>query len=162
MESVKPSELLSPCVCGSNKHYQDCCNQYISGNRPAVTVEALMRSRFTAYTQLNFPYLKQTWHPRTRREKINVRADIKWLDLEVVNVNDGGEFDKKGTVEFIVNYQIDQEPKRLHEISLFRKEKGRWYYYNGKYPQPKSSQETPRNSPCSCGSGNKFKRCCGK
>ena len=28
-------------------------------------------------------------------------------------------------------------------------------------PSPKTSEQTPRNAPCPCGSGVKFKRCCG-
>ncbi|UNB77983.1 SEC-C domain-containing protein [Escherichia coli] len=36
------------------------------------------------------------------------------------------------------------------------KENGQWYYIDGTRPQ------ICRNDPCPCGSGKKFKKCCGQ
>jgi len=33
---------------------------------------------------------------------------------------------------------------------------------HGEEPESTHSQQTPRNAPCPCGSGQKFKRCCGR
>ena len=42
------------------------------------------------------------------------------------------------------------------ERSRFLKENGQWYYIDGTRPQ------FGRNDPCPCGSGKKFKKCCGQ
>ena len=52
-----------------------------------------------------------------------------------------------------------------HERSRFRRAEGRWVYLDGEMVKPKPVvREEPkvgRNAPCPCGSGRKFKRCCG-
>ncbi len=53
----------------------------------------------------------------------------------------------------------------MTEISRFVKKADRWLYLDGvvksvtKANQPSNQG---KNAPCSCGSGKKFKRCCGK
>ncbi|MGE0616813.1 MAG: YchJ family metal-binding protein, partial [Bacteriovoracia bacterium] len=45
------------CPCGTQSNYADCCERYISGKQYAPTPEALMRSRYTAYTKAEMGYL---------------------------------------------------------------------------------------------------------
>src|SRR3970282_2574017 len=75
----------SLCPCGSNKKYSECCARYVDNSEPAPTAEALMRSRYTAYTQLAEDYLLATWHPSTRPAALGLAEDVptKWLGLEV-------------------------------------------------------------------------------
>jgi SEC-C motif-containing protein len=42
--------MPSPCPCGASADHAHCCGPYLSGERPAPDAEALMRSRYTAYT----------------------------------------------------------------------------------------------------------------
>ena len=56
---MKPNSIL--CPCGSNKPYPDCCAPYLANNATARDAEALMRSRYTAYTLLREDYLLATW-----------------------------------------------------------------------------------------------------
>ncbi|MFA4875048.1 MAG: SEC-C metal-binding domain-containing protein, partial [bacterium] len=40
-----------------------------------------------------------------------------------------------------------------------------WYYYDSRKPATTVRREAPkigRNDPCPCGSGKKYKKCCGK
>ena len=57
-------------------------------------------------------------------------------------------------------------PQSLREDAFFRREDGRWYYVDGNvHGQDPYRRETPkigRNEPCPCGSGKKYKKCCGK
>jgi SEC-C motif-containing protein len=92
-----------------------------------------MRSRYTAFTKRDEKYLSDTWHSSTRPAylDLNDKAPIKWLSLTVVNANGGGEDDAEGTVEFVALFKVNGKAERLHELSRFRKEDGRWYYVDG-------------------------------
>lgn len=48
------------CPCGSTEEFESCCSPYISGNRLAPTAEALMRSRYTAFTLGDLDYIEST------------------------------------------------------------------------------------------------------
>ncbi len=60
----------------------------------------------------------------------------------------------------------DGERSAHHEIAHFIKDDSKWYFHDAKYPEIKQVvRDTPkvgRNQPCACGSGKKFKKCCGK
>lgn len=155
----------NPCPCGSQQEYAQCCGAYISGTAKAPTAEALMRSRYTAYTQQNDDYLLRTWHPDTRPTDDAPSDDDNtiWNGLTVLRTEAGGENDKQGIVEFIATCQVRGAASQLHEISNFVFSDGQWFYVDGSGQQPQRRSETKigRNDPCHCGSGKKFKKCCG-
>ncbi|MGR5471371.1 YchJ family metal-binding protein, partial [Vibrio astriarenae] len=75
-------------------------------------------------------------------------------------------------VEFNAYFNEDGKRYCMTERSRFVKEDGLWYYIDGTFPkeepeqdprlsQPVSSLKVGRNDPCICGSGKKFKKCCG-
>ena len=124
---MKPGEA---CPCGSARPYADCCGCLHAGADRAPTAEALMRSRYSAYVQKLSEYLLATWHPSTRPSELDLSADdSKWLGLEVKRhaVQD----DSHATVEFVARYRIAGRGHRLHELSRFVCEDGRWYYLDG-------------------------------
>jgi len=92
--------------------------------------EALMRSRYSAYALGLEEYLLATWHPSTRPAALHLGAapQPKWLGLEVKR---GPDEDGVATVEFIARYKVGGRAQRLHEISSFVREDGRWYYVDG-------------------------------
>ena len=120
------------CPCGNtNKEYTDCCARYLNGREDAATAEALMRSRYTAYTLENEGYLLATWHPSTRPDSLKL-ADgphKKWLGLRVSRHEQTGE--NHSVVEFVARYKVGGRAHRLHEISRFVRERGRWFYVDG-------------------------------
>jgi SEC-C motif-containing protein len=120
------------CPCGNaNKEYTDCCAHYLNGHEDAATAEALMRSRYTAYTLENEDYLLATWHPSTRPDSLKL-ADgphKKWLGLRVSRHEQTGE--NHSVVEFVARYKVGGRAHRLHEISRFVREGGRWFYVDG-------------------------------
>ena len=129
-----------PCPCGLPHSYKDCCGRYTGGNTPAPTAEALMRSRYTAYTLAQEPYLLATWHPSTRPTTLGLNADPqpKWLGLQVKRHHQTDE--THAEVEFVARYKIGGRAWRLHENSRFIREEGRWYYLDGENPTISSGQ----------------------
>lgn len=119
------------CPCGSSKKYAECCRRYIDGNETPATAEALMRSRYTAYTLLREDYLLATWHDSTRPEKLGLaeEASSKWLGLEIKRHEQID--DTHAVVEFVARYKVDGRAHRLHEASRFVREDGRWFYVDG-------------------------------
>lgn len=125
-----------------------------------------MRSRFTAYAMHNGNYLQETWDVSKRPAEIDFSKDTaQWQRLEIVNLKKGGVNDDKGVVEFKAYYVLEGEEYVMNEISRFKKIAGRWFYLDGVVKSiGKTNQTTDqgKNALCSCGSGKKFKRCCGK
>ncbi len=130
-----------------------------------ATAEALMRSRFTAYALDNDDYILATWDAKAQPEKIDFSAeDLDWQRLEIIDTKKGGINDNKGVVEFKAYYLNKGEAYMLHEVSRFVKTNGRWFYLDGvvrKVGKIIQQSNQGKNAPCPCGSGKKFKRCCG-
>lgn len=167
---------MGECPCGLGFTYTDCCGPMIRGVGSADTAEDLMRSRYTAYTKKNWDYLVQTTHPSERPGLENFSRwedGIRWKKLEIHGTRKGSRDDVEGEVSFVAYYTEDGEEKTLQETSKFLKEDGRWYYCGkqskihtsaGQKSKPlvRSHEKVGRNDPCPCGSGKKFKKCCGK
>ncbi|EAX7120348.1 hypothetical protein AIW16_22500, partial [Salmonella enterica] len=66
------------------------------------------------------------------------------------------EAENTGYVSFIARFSEQGKTGAIIERSRFIKENGQWYYIDGTRPQ------LGRNDPCPCGSGKKFKKCCGQ
>ncbi len=158
------------CPCGSGNDYSACCQQLIEGARPASTAEEMMRSRYTAYATAKIDYLKSTTHPDKLSEfdeksALSWAKKSAWHGLSVVAVEKGGAEDETGTVEFVAEYSQKGNRVKHHELSEFRKKDGAWYFWDGS-PVPvetyvRQGPKVGRNDPCPCGSGKKYKKCCG-
>ena len=90
-----------------------------------------MRSRYSAYVLALEPYLLATWHASTRPPALNLadEAGTKWLGLEVRRHQQPD--DGQALVEFVARYRVAGRGHRLHEVSRFVREDGRWYYVDG-------------------------------
>lgn len=154
---------MNHCPCGSGMAYADCCAPYHLGHAAARRAETLMRSRYAAYALGLSDYLASTWHPSTRPDPLKLAGDDgpAWLKLEVLRSAGGGENDAEGLVEFKAHWQACEQRGCLHEASRFVQENGCWYYLDGEVFPPPAAVKTGRNEACPCGSGKKFKRCCG-
>jgi len=163
------------CACGSNNEYDKCCQPYLEGKCPAPTAEALMRSRYTAYTNASIAYIKETMAPEKQGdfEEQNVRqwaTAATWRGLKIIASE---EQEETATVEFIASYNLKGDNHEHHELASFRKdnEKNCWYFVDGHTPgsderaEPvvtyvRDKPKVGRNEPCPCGSGKKYKKCC--
>lgn len=163
------------CPCGDSKagqasKYSECCEPYINGSIKPDHCEQLMRSRYTAYSLAKIDYLIATWHPSkqstlNRQDLIESAATTGWLRLQIIKSSQNGE---DGTVEFNAWYrdQHDNRSKQsgdincLHEVSRFQKVGDQWFYVDGDV-ESSGQSKVGRNDSCPCGSGKKFKKCCG-
>jgi SEC-C motif-containing protein len=156
-----------PCPCGSGQPLRACCQDYLADRRKPATAEALMRSRYTAYVLKHADYLLATWHASTRPPKLTLDAnEPTWLGLRIEFTKGGREADAEGVVEFTARFRQQGTERQLHEVSRFRREMECWFYVDGETRESRISAtaaaQTGRNDPCPCGSGMKFKRCCGR
>ena len=157
------------CPCKSGKSYSKCCEPLIKGKKQAETAEQLMRARYTAYTQIEMGFIEKTHDPKSKQD-IDMQGSREWAEstkwdgLEIVEVKQGGVNDDVGTVEFKATFLTDEGPQIHHELSYFRKQDGVWYYADSTHPNRTVVRTAPkvgRNDPCPCGSGKKYKKCCG-
>ena len=122
------------CPCQSGRPYSRCCAPLHRGDDVAATAEALMRSRYSAYVRGDAAYLLATWHASTRPPTLDFddAAATRWLGLEVKRHDPHDA--THASVEFVARYRIGGAPAvRLHEISRFVREQGRWYYVDGEF-----------------------------
>lgn len=161
---------MSLCSCGSGEEYTACCGLYHSGKSSAPTAEALMRSRYCAFVMQDVAYLKETLTPEQKRdfsEKETARwaRESEWLGLEIVRTEQGGEDDDKGVVEFVARFRFQDREQEHRETARFEKKESVWLYAGTLNTEMNRVQrEGPkigRNDPCPCGSGKKYKKCCG-
>ena len=134
-----------------------------------------MRSRYTTYTQGATAYLRDTLAPASRGDydEASVREwskNSQWLGLEILSAT-------SEKVEFVAKYKADDKVIEHHEVARFKKLRDRWYFVDGKShvheegkghqhhhdaaPAEPAGPKVGRNDPCTCGSGKKFKKCCG-
>ncbi|MDC1106183.1 YchJ family metal-binding protein [Prolixibacteraceae bacterium] len=158
------------CVCGKVEDYNSCCGRFISRKEKATTPEELMRSRFTAFSLGEVEYIIDT----ERLAKPNTSAGLKsWCDTVTytkLDVLSSKELRDKGEVHFKAYYKEGFEQTILEERSQFIKENDKWVYVSGNAKTQtvdamntiSSDRKMGRNEPCWCGSGKKFKKCCGK
>lgn len=159
----------SPCPCNSGKTWQSCCKPLIDGSRQASSAEQVMRSRYSAYTTSAIDYLLASTHPETR--SLHKASEIKswaestdWRQLRIIHrmpdtTNNSTADNTNAEVEFVAFYQQDGQLKQHHELSQFKKNADRWYFYKG---EQLADIKLERNMPCPCGSEKKFKKCCGQ
>lgn len=158
---------MMSCPCGSSRGFEECCAPILAG-AAAPTPEALMRSRYAAFTRADVDYLETTLSPEARADYDRADTeswvkDAEWRGLEV-RESIGGAEDDQGSVEFVARYKIRGKLFAHHELATFRKHEGRWVYVDGTMnprPHQRTAEKVGRNDPCPCGSGQKFKKCCG-
>ena len=118
-----------------------------------------MRSRYTAFVLGEVGYLRQTWQADYRPGELALEPRMRWLGLEILSYSEHGD---RARVEFEARYLFDGRVDAIHENSDFVREAGRWLYTRGEQLAPRFEPWKPgRNEGCPCGSGGKFKRCCG-
>ncbi|MEZ4873744.1 MAG: YchJ family metal-binding protein [Bdellovibrionales bacterium] len=114
-------------------------------------------------------FIEKTHDPATREEN-DMEANTRWAntaefkELQILDVELGQEEDSKGYVEFRAQFRQDGKDQSHHERSLFLKKMGSGFF-KAKNPELTTFERTQpkvgRNDPCVCGSGKKFKKCCG-
>ncbi|KRG33265.1 YchJ family protein [Psychrobacter sp. P11G3] len=169
--------------------YQNCCQPYHyafynaafyndevdeADGIKAETAERLMRTRYSAFVLVKPEYIVKTTVP-AQQALLNVAAieswakETDWAGLEIVEHTP--KLGKRhAQVEFKAYFKSPEETasdlaektQAHHELSTFVKVKDkanndvRWYFLD-----PTIAMTVSQKQPCICGSGEKFKRCCG-
>lgn len=162
--------MSEKCPCCSGLQYDECCGPYIDTEKNAPTPLALMRSRYTAFTQVNIDYIGSTMIGEALEEFEPVSfadwiKNLHWIHLTIIDAPDVSEDDEVGEVEFSAHYErSDGEAFDITERSLFVKVDDEWFYASGERPiriPDVVEEQVGRNDPCPCKSGKKYKKCCG-
>lgn len=160
---------MTICPCGSGITYSECCEQIISGTRSAETAEQLMRARYSAYVFAKMDFIFESTHPDHRQgydhDGTKEWAETaEWQGLEIIATKKGVGDDSVGEVEFIAKFVEKNENRQHHEAGQFKRKDGQWYFTEGQMvrQKPITATKIGRNDPCTCGSGLKYKKCCGK
>lgn len=154
--------------------YSDCCQPYhddinkVDGIK-ADNAERLMRTRYSAFVLMKPDYIVKTTLP-TQQVLLDVESikswarETNWTGLEIIeHMPKLGK--RHAQVEFKAYYLTSEGTRAHHELSTFVKvdahltnEKDeRWYFLD-----PTLAMNVSQKQPCICGSGEKFKRCCGQ
>lgn len=160
--------------------YSDCCQPYHDGicdkeaneetdkakGTKADTAERLMRSRYSAFVLVKPEYIVKTTLP-VQQALLDIQAieswakETDWAGLEIVaHTPQLGK--RHAQVEFRAYFNMSDGLQAHHELSAFAQMKSkannnaRWYFLD-----PTVSMSVSQKQPCICGSGEKFKRCCG-
>ena len=130
-----------------------------------------MRARYSSYVTGDILFLK-TSATKEVQEDFNEAASkawsraAEWHGLEIIRTEGGGPRHKKGVVEFRALYTANGEFCNHHEVSNFVKEPDGWKFADGELvgetPIVREEPKVGRNDPCPCGSGKKYKKCCGR
>ena len=167
--------------------YSDCCQPYHDGicdkeareetdkveGINADSAERLMRSRYSAFVLVKPEYIVKTTLP-AQQDLLDIKAieswakETDWAGLEIVahtpklgkrhaQVEFKAYFNTKDNVD-----SLEEKRQAHHELSAFVQVKSkanndaRWYFLD-----PTVEMNISQKQPCICGSGEKFKRCCG-
>lgn len=159
------------CPCGSGKLYSQCCEPIIKGSQKAPTAESLMRSRYSAYVKHEIDWIVESCVQRPEENEIDLEETRRWSEestwqgLKILRTEKGGENDTEGIVEFSATYTRGGLKDVHLEQAHFSKKTGQWLYETGKLIPTtvvRDGEKVGRNDPCPCGSGKKYKKCCGR
>ena len=165
------NEKIDMCPCGSGKKYADCCEPVVTGKTKAATAEALMRARYTAYVVHEIDFIVNTCKEGEGRGNIDRKATEDWSKqsvwhgLKILRTEKGAAGDTEGIVEFEADYTRHGLRDKHHETAAFEKTDGEWLYTTGNLKTTtirREGKKIGRNDPCPCGSGKKYKQCCGR
>ena len=156
------------CPCGSGKAYGLCCEPIIKKTALAESPEALMRSRYSAYAKGEILWLRDSLEEKQRKgfDEKGARqwSNAEWLGLRIIE-SKIDEAKNAGWVEFAAKFKQGGVAREHHEVSEFVRKNNEWVLTEGQMVKPETVRNTEqaigRNDPCPCGSGKKYKKCCG-
>jgi SEC-C motif-containing protein len=124
-----------------------------------------MRSRYTAHVVQDTGYLDRTYLPTMKHPPAaaELPGKTRWVKLEIhrhdPNVRPGVSH-----VDFSAHFTEDGQSGVMHEKSEFELIDGAWIFTRTLRQGPAPvvvTVKVGRNDPCPCGSGKKYKKCCG-
>ena len=159
------------CHCGKGESFKTCCGPFLAREKKASSADELMRTRYSAFVEGDIDYIMDTHDPDTvgQIDRDSTEAWAKesdWISMEILDTERGEGEDNFGRVDFCATYKLKGSKVEHRESATFRQHNGVWMFTDGEQisgpPVKREGPKVGRNDPCSCGSGKKFKKCCGK
>lgn len=163
----KPPASDAACTCGSGKSFGQCCQPVLANIAAAPSAEALMRARFTAHVIGDSEFLHKSYLADSKKpyNGEQLAGGDRWTRL-VIHSQEEGQTPDKAYVEFTAFFKEQGVEVPHIEKAEFVRHEGSWIYNKavrlGPAPVRNASPKVGRNDPCPCGSGKKYKQCCGK
>ena len=126
-----------------------------------------MRSRFTAHVAHDWRYLHRTYRPTAKKPYVEEEdaSPIPWSRL-AIHAHEPGASPDIAYVDFSAYFVDERGEHAMQEKSEFVRTAGQWLFTRtlrtGPAPIRSTAPKVGRNDPCPCGSGKKFKHCCGQ
>jgi SEC-C motif-containing protein len=163
---------ICPCRARADEklEFAACCGPYLARTAQPPTAEALMRSRYSAFVKGDIDYLFDTLAAKeqkdfSREATSDWSKKSEWLGLDILATEKGQPGDDVGTVSFVAHFARDGKTLAHREKSTFHREgEGQWRFAGEealKQAPVVLGKQPGRNDPCPCGSGKKYKKCCG-
>lgn len=121
------------CPCDSGRSYKNCCQPLHKGGK-APSPEALMRSRYSAYSLHLTAYIIKTTHPDGTRYQPDQAAWTREIEAFSQNTRFAGLqilAAAENMVTFRATLFADDRDVSFTEISIFQQHNGQWKYYSG-------------------------------
>lgn len=180
---MQPNLQVCPCqinpvldAISAPLFYKDCCQPYHDSllsqeadkndSVKAESAERLMRTRYSAFVLVKPEYIVKTTLPALQY-LLDIKAidswakETNWAGLEIVEHTP--KLGKRhAQVQFKAYFKTPDGLQTHHELSAFVKVTDKvnnnalWYFLD-----PTVAMTITQKQPCICGSGEKFKRCCG-
>lgn len=159
------------CHCGKGESFETCCAPILQGKKKASTAEELMRARYSAFVEGDVDFIMKTHDPDTvgqidRKGTEQWAKESEWIGLEILDLEKGQPEDSFGRVDFLAKYKLRGSSVEHRESATFRQQDGKWMFVDGEQiagpPIRREGPKVGRNDACTCGSGKKYKKCCGK
>ena len=167
------SETTCPCRLRAEdrKPYSACCAPYLEAGKPAPTAEALMRAATAPLRSARSIFF---WTP-SRLNRVMILTVRRWRigprsrsgkDWTSFPPNRARLATSRGlsNLSRISSWMAKQRAHRERSLFRFDEADGHWYFVEeaNRKPAPIVKGDQPgRNDPCPCGSGKKYKKCCG-
>ena len=121
------------CPCKSKKYYTQCCQPLIKGDKRATGPLDLMRSRFTAYSIGNIPYIQDTCCNQALENFDFISAQNWAQSVTFTNLTIHSHQEKRlsGEVHFTIHYIENSTLQFYSETSHFIKQNNQWLYASG-------------------------------
>ena len=114
---------MKKCDCCSDKAYAQCCEPYHLGTKLPDTPEALMRSRYSAYSLANIDYIQSTMRGKASlgfepvTEKLWPERVI-WIKLRVLAATQLSP--TQGQVEFIASFVDSKTVFNISTVNMMQ------------------------------------------
>jgi SEC-C motif-containing protein len=97
-------------------------------------------------------------------EAARIAKEATWLGLEIRGIREDATEEGVVEIEYLAKFRLDGQIRVHHERALLRRDENGWMVHGGEVnpkDPPRRVEKVGRNDPCPCGSGKKFKKCCG-